>query len=41
MMSKKMQSINSVETYAYGKRKDLLSEKEKIKCSNMKEQYKK
>ena len=40
-----MQSIDSVETYGYGTSKDLVSEKEEIKCNsvtkeNMKEQSK-
>ena len=30
-----MQSIESVETYAYGTGKDLVSEREEIKCSNI------
>ena len=30
-----MQSIDSIETYAYGASKDLVSEKEEIKCNNM------
>ena len=30
-----MQSINSIETYTYGTRKDLISEKEEIKCNNI------
>ena len=30
-----MQSINSIETYAYGTNKDLVSEKEEIKCSHI------
>ena len=29
-----MQSIASIETYGYGTSKDLVSEKEDIKCSN-------
>ena len=32
--SKRMQSIDSIETYAYGTRKDLPSEKEKIESNN-------
>ena len=36
-----MQSIDSIETYAYGRSKDLVSEKEEIKCSNKIKQYKK
>ena len=31
---KRMQSIDSIETYAYGTSKDLVSDKEKIKCNN-------
>ena len=30
-----MQSIDSIETYAYGTSKDLVSEKEKINCKNI------
>ena len=29
-----MQSIHSIETYAYGTSKDLVREKEEIKCNN-------
>ena len=29
-----MQPIDSIETYAHGTSKDLVSEKEEIKCSN-------
>ena len=36
----RMQSIDSIETYACGTRKDLVSEKEEIKCSNIIKQYK-
>ena len=36
-----MQSIDSIETYAYGISKDLISKKEEIKCSNITKQYKK
>ena len=36
-LNKKMQSINSIETYAYGTSKDLVSEKEEIKCNNVKQ----
>ena len=32
---KRMQSIDSIETYAYRTRKDLVSEKEEIKCSSI------
>ena len=35
-----MQSIDSIETDAYGTSKDLISEKEEIKCNNMIKQYK-
>ena len=35
-----MQSIDSIETYAYGTSKDLVGEKEEIKCSNMIKRYK-
>ena len=31
-----MQSIDSIETYAYISTKDLVSEKEEIKCNNIK-----
>ena len=36
-----MQSIDSMERYAYGTRKVLVSEREEIKYSNIIEQYKK
>ena len=36
-----MQSIDSIETYAYGTSKDLVSDKEEIKCSNIIKRYKK
>ena len=32
---KRMQSIGSIETYAYGRSKYLVSEKEDIKCNNI------
>ena len=32
---KRMQSIYSVETYAYGTSRDIVSEKEDIKCGNI------
>ena len=38
---KKIQSTDSIETYAYGTTKDLVSEKEGIKCSNIIQRYKK
>ena len=36
----KMQSIDLIETYAYGTNKDLVSEKEEIKCNNIIKQLK-
>ena len=36
-----MQSIDSIETHAYATSKDLVSDKEEIKCSNIIKQYKK
>ena len=35
---KRMQSIHSIETYAYGINKDVVCKKEEIKCSNIKKQ---
>ena len=35
-----MQSIDWIETYAYGMSQDLVSEKEKIKCNNIITRYK-
>ena len=35
-----MQSTDSIETNAYGTSKDLLSEKEVIKCNNIIKRYK-
>ena len=35
-----MQSINSIETYAYGMSKGSASEKKEIKCNNIIKQYK-
>ena len=32
---KRIQSIDSIETYAYGTSQDLVSEKEEIKCNNI------
>ena len=32
---KRIQSIDSIETYAYGTSKDLVGQKEEIKCSNI------
>ena len=37
---KRMQSIDSIEVYAYGTSKDLVSEKEDIKCNNIIKWYK-
>ena len=36
-----MQPIDSIETYAYGTSKDLVSDKEEIKCNNIIKWYKK
>ena len=36
-----MQSTDSIETYAYGASKDVVSEKEDIKCDNIIIRYKK
>ena len=36
-----MQPIDSIETYAYATSKDLVSDKEEIKCSNIIKRYKK
>ena len=35
-----MQSNDLIETYAYGTSKDLLNEKEEIKCNKIIKQYK-
>ena len=35
-----MQSIDAIETYAYGRSKDLVSQKEEIKCNNIMKRYK-
>ena len=37
---KRMQSIDSIEIYAYGKWKNLISEKEEIKCKKIIKRYK-
>ena len=37
---KRIQSIDSIETYACGTSKDVVSEKEVIKCNNIMKQYK-
>ena len=36
-----MQSIDLIETSAYGSMKDLISRKEEIKCNSIVKQYKK
>ena len=41
MIIKECNSIDSMETCAYGTNKDRVSEKEEIKCSNMTKRYKK
>ena len=38
---KRMQSIDLIETYAYGTSKDLVSDREEIKCNNIIKRYKK
>ena len=38
---KKMQSTDSIEAYAYGTGKDLVSKKEYIKCNTIIKRYKK
>ena len=38
---KRMQSINSIKTFAYGTSKDLVSDKEEFKCNNIIKRYKK
>ena len=37
---KRMQSIDTIETYAYATSKDLVSEEEVIKCNNIIKRYK-
>ena len=37
---KRIQSIDLIDTYAYGISKDLVSDKEEIKCSNIIKPYK-
>ena len=39
--NKRIQSIDLTETYAYGKSKDLVNDKEEIKCSNIIKRFKK
>ena len=34
-----MQSIDLIETYAYGMNKDVVCKKEEIKCNNITKQY--
>ena len=38
---KRIQSVNSVETYAYGTSKDLVLKREEIQCYNVIKRYKK
>ena len=38
--NKRMQSTDSIETYAYGTSKDVVSKKEEMKCSNIIKRYK-
>ena len=38
---KRIQSIDSVETYAFGTSKDIVCQKEEIKCNNIIKQYRK
>ena len=40
MIIKRMQSIDSIETYAHGMSKDLICKKEQIKCISIIKQYK-
>ena len=37
---KRIQSIDSIKTYAHQKRKDLVCTEEEIKCNNIIKQYK-
>ena len=37
---KRMESIDSIETYGYGTSKDLVSDKEEIKSNNIIKRYK-
>ena len=39
-VDKRMQSTESVETHAYGTKKDLVSKKEEIKCNSTIKRYK-
>ena len=36
-----MQSVDSIETYVYGRNKDLVCKREEIQCNNIIKQYKK
>ena len=38
---KRIQSAESIETYVYGTSKDVVIEKEEIKCNNVTKRYKK
>ena len=40
-VGKRIQSIDSIETYGYGISKNLISEKEEIKCNNIRKRIKK
>ena len=37
---KRMKPINAIDTYSYGRRKYLVSDKEEIKCNNIVKPYK-
>ena len=37
---KRIQSVDSIETYGYGISKNLISEKEEIKCNNIRKRIK-
>ena len=37
---RRIQSIDSIETYAYGTRKDVITKKEEIKCNSIIKRYK-
>ena len=38
---KRIQPIDSIETYAYGTKKEIIHRKEEMKCNNIIKQYKK
>ena len=38
--NERIQSIDSIETYANGTKKNLVCKREEIKCNNMTKQYK-